>query len=64
MPLRPRPRPLRAGTVWAVFVIALLLGAAAGWIWRSFSTSPRGALEQRVHDLAAEVKGAAEKATR
>jgi hypothetical protein len=52
---------LRAGTLWALFVVALLAGAAAGWVVRSCSTRT---LEERAHEAADEVKSKVEKMTR
>jgi predicted negative regulator of RcsB-dependent stress response len=52
---------LRGGTLWVVFVVALLLGGALGWAYRWWS---QRSLEERAHEAAQQVKGAVERSTR
>ncbi len=52
---------LRPGTLWAIFVVALLAGAIAGWLYRAW-THPT--LSQRAHDLAKDAQRAVDKLTR
>ena len=52
---------LRGGTLWALFVVALLAGAAAGWAYRWWT---HRSLQERVHEATQELKGAIEKSTR
>jgi hypothetical protein len=52
---------MRSGSLWAMFVVALLAGAAAGWMVRSCSSR---SIEERAHEAADEMKSKAEKLTR
>ena len=52
---------MRSGSLWAMFVVALLVGGAAGWMVRSCSSRT---IEERAHQAADEVKSKVEKITR
>jgi hypothetical protein len=52
---------MRSGSLWAMFVVALLAGAAAGWMVRSCSSRT---VEERAHQAVDDVKGKVERMTR
>ncbi len=51
---------LRAGTLWVIFVLALLAGGVAGWLYRAW-THPTAA--DRARDIARDAQRAVEKLT-
>ncbi len=61
MGLFRRDGRLRPGTLWAFFVIALLAGGVAGWLYRAW-THPT--LTDRARDMAQDAERAVQKLTR
>ena len=52
---------LRPGTLWALFALALLAGAVAGWLYRAWRNPT---LSQRARQLTKDAQRAVEKRTR
>ncbi len=61
MALLRRDGRLRPGTLWILFVVALLAGAAAGWSYHWYT---QRTLSERAHGAVRDVKSAVDRATR